>query len=80
MPSETRFKWLPAIDRDQCNGCQECIYACEPRCLKIIDGTAVLTHPDLCGSEEHCIAPCPIEAIHMKWVAMEGNRNIGRWS
>jgi Na+-translocating ferredoxin:NAD+ oxidoreductase RNF subunit RnfB len=35
--------------------------------------------PDLCGSEEHCIEPCPTTAIRMEWVKAKGNMQVGRW-
>lgn len=75
-----RMKWIPTIDPSACNGCQACVFACGPRSLKMIDEIAVLTNPDICGSEEHCIAPCPIDAIHMQWVECDGNINRGRWA
>jgi NAD-dependent dihydropyrimidine dehydrogenase PreA subunit len=74
-----RYKWLPVINPDICNGCQECVLACGPRCLKIVDNLAVLTNLDICGSEEHCIGPCPVQAIKMAWVPMQGNQLVGKW-
>lgn len=78
-----KYKWVPVIEEFRCNGCQECVLACGPKCLEIVDHVAVLTKPDICGSEEHCIAPCPIAAIHMEWVEMDGgvdwNLERGRW-
>ncbi len=80
MPMKTtKLKWLPVVDGDLCNGCQACADACEPRCLEIIGIIAILTRPDICGSEEHCIAPCPIGAISMQWVPLVGDINIGKW-
>lgn len=76
-----KYKWVPVIDTDRCNGCQKCVLACGPRCLEIVGNAAVLTKPDICGSEEHCIAPCPLGVIHMEWVEMEGDCNLqrGKW-
>ena len=73
------YKWIPVIDPDLCNGCQECVLACGPKCLELEDNLAVLTRPDLCGSEEHCIAPCPVQAIRMAWVPMQGHQSVGKW-
>lgn len=73
------YKWLPVIDTDMCTGCQLCVEACGPRCLEIVNNVAVLTKPGICGSEEHCIAPCPIGVIHMEWVRTDGDQKIGRW-
>lgn len=76
---EIKYKWVPVIDTDRCHGCNECVLACGPKCLAIVHDVAVLTKPDLCGSEEHCIAPCPSAAIQMAWVAMQGDESVGKW-
>ena len=49
------------------------------KCLEIESGIAVLARPDVCGSEEHCVVECRDDAIHMAWIAMEGNQAIGVW-
>lgn len=74
-----KFKWLPVIDADKCTGCNLCVEACGPRCLEIIEGIAALPRPDQCGSEEHCIAACHDDAIHMQWVPFAGNESVGSW-
>jgi Na+-translocating ferredoxin:NAD+ oxidoreductase RNF subunit RnfB len=76
-----KYKWVPVINTTMCNGCRECVLACGPKCLEIKGQVAVLTKPDICGSEEHCIAPCPIGVIRMEWVEMEGDLNLqrGKW-
>ncbi|OGX31046.1 MAG: hypothetical protein A2787_01230 [Omnitrophica WOR_2 bacterium RIFCSPHIGHO2_01_FULL_48_9] len=79
MGEKVSYKWLPVVEEGFCNGCQECVLACEPQCLAIQNGAVVLTHPDRCGSEEHCIAPCPIGVIKMDWVEYTGNQSIGKW-
>ncbi len=33
--------------------------------------------PTDCGSEERCIAACPEDAIHMRWVHVKGNEQFG---
>lgn len=76
------FKWLPVIRAERCTGCGRCVEACGPRSLAIVGQVAVLLHPDTCGSEEHCIAPCPEAAIRMEWVRWTlpgGDRSRGRW-
>ncbi|HEY4712437.1 MAG TPA: hypothetical protein VIH69_07205 [Dehalococcoidia bacterium] len=50
-----------------------------PQCLEIANNVAVLIRADMCGSEEHCIEPCPEDAIHMEWVEMCGDESIGKW-
>ena len=71
------FKWLPVVNEDRCTGCGACVEACGPGCLTILDGVAVLVSPHICGSEEHCIAPCPETCIRMAWVPLEGDRSGG---
>ncbi len=73
------FKWLPVVDPDECNGCGACLDACTPDCLEIDDTAVVLARPDACGSDEHCIAPCPVEAIRMAWIPCAGDPAVGRW-
>ena len=73
------MKWLPVIDGEQCIGCSRCVVACGPKSLEMIDSVAVLARLDTCGSEEHCIGPCPVEAISMAWVEAEGDRLRGKW-
>ncbi len=74
-----KFKWMPVVDADRCTGCNLCVEACGPQCLELVEGIAALPRPDECGSEEHCIAVCRDDAIHMQWVPFAGNESIGRW-
>lgn len=74
-----RQKWVPVVDEDLCTGCGACVEACGPRSLEIQNGVAVLERPDTCGSEEHCIAPCPTAAIQMAWVRSSGDLARGKW-
>ena len=79
MMENVLLKWLPVINPDCCTGCGKCVEACGPKCLKIINETAVPVRPDQCGSEEHCIAPCPEKAIHMEWIEAEEDKSGGKW-
>jgi len=75
------FKWLPVIDAELCTSCRACVDACGPGCLTIPEQrTAVLTNPDACGSEEHCIAPCPEHCITMEWIPWRGDIGRGVWT
>lgn len=73
------FKWVPVVDIDYCTGCGECVDACGPQCLEIVNNVAVLIRADICGSEEHCIEPCPEDAIHMEWAEIWGDERVGKW-
>lgn len=72
-------KWMPVVDEDKCSGCGLCADACGPRCLEMREGIAVLTVPDACGSEEHCIGLCAEDAIRMAWVPWTGDTSRGKW-
>ncbi len=70
---------MPVIDEDRCSGCELCVHACGPACLEMENKIAVLTLPEACGSEEHCIGVCPEDAIHMAWLPWTGDTSRGKW-
>lgn len=72
-------KWMPVVDVDRCSGGGLCVDACGLECLEMQDGIALLTVPDACGSEEHCIGICAEDAIYMAWVPWKGNTSHGKW-
>jgi MinD superfamily P-loop ATPase len=72
-------KWVPVIQEDRCSGCGLCAAACGPCCLEMLDEFPMLTLPDRCGSEEHCIAVCQDDAIHMSWVTLPFDTSSGKW-
>jgi Na+-translocating ferredoxin:NAD+ oxidoreductase RNF subunit RnfB len=73
------LKWMPAVDEDLCIGRAASVEACGPKSLELQDRVAVLARPDTCGSEEHCISPCPAAAIQMRWMATTGDKTHGKW-
>ncbi len=76
----TRYlKWLPVVDEDLCTGCGRCIEACGPKCLEMTGSVAQLLAPEACGSEEHCIGPCPESALRMAWLETDGDKCHGKW-
>lgn len=75
----TYFKWVPVVDRERCTGCARCVEACGPKSLELVNLLATLALPDTCGSEEHCISPCPEQAIHMEWMELDGEKAVGKW-
>ena len=72
-------KWVPVVDASKCTGCSRCIEVCGVKCLAIAEGIAVLTQPDACGSEEHCITACLDDAIHMAWIPIKRKEKLGIW-
>lgn len=76
---EPTHKWMPIIDDEQCTGCALCVNACGPQCLEMVSSLAVLTLPEICGSEEHCIGLCADDAIHMAWLPWAGDTSRGKW-
>jgi ferredoxin len=72
-------KWMPVIDEDKCTGCGLCVSACGPACLGMPNTVAVLTLPEACGSEEHCIGVCADDAIQMAWLPWIGDTSRGKW-
>jgi ferredoxin len=79
VKKEVTYKWLPVIVEDACTGCGLCVAACGPACLETRKLVAILTRPEDCGSEEHCIRACPEDAIHMAWLPSEGDPSLGTW-
>lgn len=73
------MKGVPIVDEDLCTGGGGCVEARGPKSLALIGGVAALARGDTCGSEEHCIAPCPSGCIQMAWVEMDGNSSRGKW-
>jgi len=74
------YKWMPVISPERCTGCGLCVDACGPRSLEMLNGIAVLTGPERCGSEEHCITVCRDDAIEMAWLPFGHQDGIGKWS
>jgi Fe-S-cluster-containing hydrogenase component 2 len=69
-------KWMPVIDEDKCSGCGLCVSACGPACLGMRNALAVMTLPEACGSEEHCIG----DTSRGKWQTCAGRAAPGQLS
>ncbi len=53
------------IDEEKCNGCGECVPACEEGAIKIEDGVAKLKEERLCDGLGACLGECPQDAIEI---------------
>ncbi|MCC7535964.1 MAG: ferredoxin [Deltaproteobacteria bacterium] len=59
-------KTVPLVDADLCTGCAACADECDPACLVMDGGLAVLIEPEACTSCEDCVPVCEVEgAIKM---------------
>jgi DMSO reductase iron-sulfur subunit len=57
---------IVVVDRDKCNGCQDCLPAC-PFGVPQFGADGIMQKCDFClstGREPACVASCPAEALH----------------
>ncbi len=74
-------KWIPIIDANTCDGCNQCVLKCKAQGLQLIEKKAALTNPSICLSDGDCVSECPRGSIHMEWVEMKkaDPHLIGTW-
>ena len=51
------------IDEEKCDGCGECVTACEEGAIQIIDGKAKVVSDMFCDGLGACIGDCPLDAL-----------------
>ncbi len=51
------------IDEDLCDGCGDCVVACEEGALAIVDGKAKLVKENYCDGFGACVGECPQDAL-----------------
>lgn len=61
---------LPQINQERCTGCHACIDRCPTAALALVNGKAVLSHPDRCTYCTACEALCPTNAIALPFVVV----------
>ena len=60
------IRTVASIDEDLCNGCGECVPACEEGAIRIIHGKARLVSDSLCDGLGACLGHCPEGAIEIE--------------
>ena len=61
---------LPEIDLAACDGCGDCLLACETGALGFVDHKAVLARPEQCQYDGNCEPACPVGAISLAYVVV----------
>ncbi len=57
---------MPAVvDKNKCEGCEDCVPACPTEAIKMVDGKAEVKK-DECSDCEACVSVCPTSAITME--------------
>ncbi len=59
------------LDKDACNGCEECLEACTTGVFEMRNGKAVPTHADECIGCESCAEVCEQKAIRVEETGVE---------
>ncbi len=53
------------VDEEKCDGCGQCVPACEEGAIQIIDGKAKLVAEKYCDGLGACLGECPNDAIRL---------------
>lgn len=64
---------LPEIDPALCTGCGDCVVACKPAALALVEHKAILAHPERCEYDGQCEPVCPTGAIQLPYVIVLQN-------
>jgi NAD-dependent dihydropyrimidine dehydrogenase PreA subunit len=59
---------LPHINTLKCNACGDCVALCPTSAVEIVNGVAVVTHPDACTYCDVCESYCLTNAIERPFV------------
>ncbi|MCK5023403.1 MAG: 4Fe-4S binding protein, partial [Candidatus Aenigmarchaeota archaeon] len=51
------------IEEELCDGCGDCVTACEEGAIQIIDGVAKVVNDVFCDGLGACIGECPVDAL-----------------
>jgi hemerythrin-like domain-containing protein/NAD-dependent dihydropyrimidine dehydrogenase PreA subunit len=61
---------IPEISPALCTGCRECLVVCRPQALALVNGIAVVAHPELCEYDGGCEPACPAGAIALPYLVV----------
>jgi len=53
----------PVVDKDKCEGCEECVNNCPVGVFQMVDGKSEPVQPEACEECETCISVCPSGAV-----------------
>jgi NAD-dependent dihydropyrimidine dehydrogenase PreA subunit len=56
----------PVVDKDKCEGCEECVSNCPVGVFQIVDGKAEPVQAELCEECETCISVCTTGAVTLQ--------------
>ncbi len=55
--------WEVTVDKEKCDGCEECVDICPSDVLELVDEKCEATDIDECLGCESCVETCENEAI-----------------
>ena len=58
--------FIVAVDKDKCEGCEECVNNCPVGVFQMNDGKADPYQAESCEGCETCISVCPSGAVTLK--------------
>ena len=60
------MSFIPSVDKQKCNGCEDCIEACTAEVFEMRNGKAFPADADACQGCESCIEVCREAAIKVE--------------
>jgi thioredoxin reductase (NADPH) len=78
-PNAKQGKAQPVINAALCVGCGSCIEVCpEKGTLDLVNGKAILAHPDRCTGHAKCAEACPTSAITLAFGGVRQTLRVPR--
>jgi MinD superfamily P-loop ATPase len=62
--------WLPHIDLLTCTGCGDCVAACQPQAIALVNAKAFVVRPTACSYCGSCEQVCPVGAIALPYLVV----------